>query len=178
MEKIAALEDAISKKSLVGIYSVFYTIAHGDPNFSTNKFRNVLEYVKTKNIPGLLQEFDGEDFEPEEKWDEDYWALVASSLIDNFCEERIQHLEIVGKKVYPLKASEENKSPCKIPMEEGVRQSEKGKAAKRKKMMSGEQGKRIISEEKKKEVKANHANRNPKSGESLLSRILGSRSGR
>ena len=112
MEKIAALEDAISKKSLVGIYSVFYTIAHGDPNFSTNKFRNVLEYVKTKNISGLLQEFDGEDFEPEEKWDEDYWALVASSLIDNFCEERIQHLEIVGKKVYPLKASEENKSPC------------------------------------------------------------------
>ena len=165
MEKIAALEDAISKKSLVGIYSVFYTIAHGDPNFSTNKFRNVLEYVKTKNISGLLQEFD-------------YWALVASSLIDNFCEERIQHLEIVGKKVYPLKASEENKSPCKIPMEEGARQSEKGKAAKRKKMMSGEQGKRIISEEKKKEVKANHANRNPKSGESLLSRILGSRSGR
>ena len=121
---------------------------------------------------------DGEDFEPEEKWDEDYWALVASSLIDNFCEERIQHLEIVGKKVYPLKASEENKSPCKIPMEEGARQSEKGKAAKRKKMMSGEQGKRIISEEKKKEVKANHANRIRKSGESLLSRILGSRSGR
>ena len=56
MEKIAALEDAISKKSLVGIYSVFYTIAHGDPNFSTNKFRNVLEYVKTKNISGLRQE--------------------------------------------------------------------------------------------------------------------------
>lgn len=178
MEKIAALEDAISKKSLVGIYSVFYTIAHGDPNFSTNKFRNVLEYVKTKNIPGLMQEFDGEAFEPEEKWDEDYWALVASSLIDNFCEERIQHLETVGKKVYPLKASEENKSPRKIPMEEGTRQSERGKAAKRKKTMSGEQEKRMISEEKKKEVKANHANRIRKSGESLLSRIFGSGSGR
>lgn len=62
MEKIAALEEAIEKKSLVGIYSVFYTIAHGDPNFSTNKFKETLAYVKTKNIQGLMQEYDGEEF--------------------------------------------------------------------------------------------------------------------
>ena len=103
MERIVALEEAIEKKNLVGIYSVFYTIAHGDPNFSTNKFRNVLNYVKNKNIEGLFQEYDGEEFEKEENWDEDYWALVASSLMDNFCEERINHLECVGKKVYPIK---------------------------------------------------------------------------
>ena len=30
MEKIAALEEAIEKKSLVGIYSVFYTIGGAD----------------------------------------------------------------------------------------------------------------------------------------------------
>ena len=50
MEKIVALEDALEKKSLVGIYSVFYTVAHGDPNFSTGKFRQLLEYVKSKKI--------------------------------------------------------------------------------------------------------------------------------
>lgn len=101
MEKIAALEDALNKNSLVGIYSVFYTIAHGDPNFSTGKFRQVLEYVKSRGITDLFQEYDGEQFEPEEQWDEDYWALIASSLVDNFCMERIEHLEQVGKKVYP-----------------------------------------------------------------------------
>lgn len=104
MEKIAALEDAIYKKSLVGIYSVFYTIVHGDPNFSTGKFAETLRYVKSKNIDGLMQEFDGDEFEPEDKWDEEYWALIASSLIDNFCDTRIQHLEKVGKKVFPIKA--------------------------------------------------------------------------
>lgn len=102
MEKIAALEEAIEKKSLVGIYSVFYTIAHGDPNFSTNKFKETLAYVKTKNIQGLMQEYDGEEFETEDKWNEGYWALIASSLMDNFCEERIAHLEEVGKKVYKM----------------------------------------------------------------------------
>ena len=106
MEKISALEDAIEKKSLVGIYSVFYTVAHGDPNFSTGKFRRLLEYVKSKNIDGLFQEYDGEEFETEDKWDEDYWALIASSLIDNFCMERIDHLEQVGKKVYKNRTAE------------------------------------------------------------------------
>ena len=104
MEKITALEEAIKKNNLVGIYSVFYTIAHGDPNFSTNKFQEALQYVKSKNIEGFLDEFDGEEFEPEQNWDEDYWALVASSLMDNFCEERIGHLKEVGRKVYPMKS--------------------------------------------------------------------------
>lgn len=101
MQRIEELEDAIQKNSLVGIYSVFYTIAHGDPNFSTGKFWDVFSYVKSKNISGFLQEFDGEVFQKEEKWDEEYWAYIASSLIDNFCEERIRHLEKVGKKLYP-----------------------------------------------------------------------------
>lgn len=172
MEKIAALEDAISKKSLVGIYSVFYTIAHGDPNFSTNKFKDVLAYVKMKNITGLMQEFDGEEFEPEEKWDEDYWALIASSLIDNFCEERIGHLEAVGKKVYPVKASEETENLNKMTAAKKVQQSGKGMKA-----ASGGQGKRMISEETKKKVRANHADRVHKR-DGLLSRIFGSGSGR
>lgn len=101
MQRIEELEDAIQKNSLVGIYSVFYTIAHGDPNFSTGKFWDVFSYVKSKNISSFLQEFDGEIFEEEEKWNEEYWAYIASSLIDNFCEERIKHLEKVGKKLYP-----------------------------------------------------------------------------
>lgn len=101
MEKNDTLEEAIRNNNLTGIYSVFYTIAHGDPNFSTGKFYDLLAYVQSKNIQGFMQEFDGDEFETEENWDEDYWALIASSLMDNFCEIRIKHLEEVGKKVYP-----------------------------------------------------------------------------
>ena len=101
MEKIDTLEEAIKNNNLVGIYSVFYTIAHGDPNFTTGKFYDVLAYVQSKNIVGFMKEFDGDEFETEENWDEDYWALIASSLMDNFCETRIKHLEEVGRKVYP-----------------------------------------------------------------------------
>lgn len=103
MDRIEALEEAIQKESLVGIYSVFYTIVHGDPNFSTGKFMETLEYVKRKNIKNFMQEFDGDEFEPEDKWDQEYWAFIASSLMDNFCEIRIQHLKKVGQKVYPVR---------------------------------------------------------------------------
>ena len=106
MERIEALEEAIQKQNLVGIYSVFYTIAHGDPAFSSGKFEKALTYVKGKQIPGFLQEFDGDEFEPEENWNEEYWAFLASALIDNFCETRIAHLKQVGRKIYPSKPKE------------------------------------------------------------------------
>lgn len=146
MEKIAALEDAIEKKSLVGIYSVFYTIAHGDPNFSTGKFRQILDYVKSKGIDNLFQKYDGEEFEPEEQWDEDYWALIASSLVDNFCMERINHLEEVGRKVYPVKKSERA-----VPAQ--------GRSVDRGPVSDGR-----ITEEQKKELKLKHKDRTRSSG--------------
>ncbi len=163
MEKIAALEDAIEKKSLVGIYSVFYTIAHGDPNFSTGKFRQLMDYVKSKEIDGFLQEYDGEKFEPEEKWDEDYWALIASSLVDNFCEERINHLEAIGKIVYPVKKIEKTASVRDEVIEENGMSKRSGHSN------------RLISEERKDRVKSQHANRTRRDGGGLLSKILGSK---
>jgi len=102
LEKIGALEEAIQQRSLAGIYSVFYTIAHGDPNFSTGKFMETLDYVKSKKIEGFMQEFDGEELKREEEWDKNYWAYIASSLMDNFCDVRIEHLKKIGQKVYPV----------------------------------------------------------------------------
>lgn len=120
MEKIGALEEAIQQKSLAGIYSVFYTIAHGDPNFSTGKFMETLSYVKSKNIEGLMQEFDGEELREEAQWDQNYWAYIASSLMDNFCDVRIEHLCRVGQKVYPAVQKQiqpnvrENRQPAAV----------------------------------------------------------------
>lgn len=160
MEKIATLEDAIKQNSLVGIYSVFYTIVHGDPNFSTNKFYEIFQYVKTKNIKGFLQEFDGEEFEPEENWNKEYWAFVASSLIDNFCVERIHHLEQVGKKVYPLKMAELPKSSS-VANKDIVKSkciSKNDIFGNRQKTMPFQKTK-LISEEKKQKLKSDYKNR-------------------
>lgn len=101
MEISKTLENAIETKNVSRIRSAFYTIAHEDPGFSSGKFRNTLNYVKTKNIPGLFDPYDGAVFEDETKWTKDYWAKVASDLVDNFCEERIEHLQKVGAKLYP-----------------------------------------------------------------------------
>lgn len=95
------LEDAINNKKISAIRSVFYSIAHEDPSFSTGKFVETFEYVKSKNIEGLFDEFDGTEFKPEEEWDEEYWAEVASELMDNFCAKRINHLMRIGRKIYP-----------------------------------------------------------------------------
>lgn len=156
MKRIPALEDAIAKKNLVGIYSVFYTIAHGDPNFSSGKFRNMLNYVKKQNIAGFIQEFDEEEFEPEDKWNEDYWAEVASSLMDNFCEERINHLEAVGKKVYPKKVVEQSND---------IKNTNISKNKSINKSINRQQevyNKRLITEESKRQLKDTHANRTRK----------------
>lgn len=172
MEKIEALEDAIEKKSLVGIYSVFYTIAHGDRNFSSNKFRCVLDYVKRQNIKGFMQEFDGEEFEPEEKWDENYWALVASSLMDNFCEERINHLEAVGRKVYPVKVIEQSKTSGNIRNTNNSVEIPNFKVDK-KESANKEHRTRLITEEQKRGVKFGHTNRTNKDDGGFLSKIFG-----
>ncbi len=97
------LEDAIFKKNIARIRNEFSVICQEDPSFSTGKFDQTLEYVKSKNINGFLAAFDGGTFEPKEKWNEDYWALVVYSLIDNFCIERINHLKQVSKYLYPPK---------------------------------------------------------------------------
>lgn len=181
MEKIAALEDAIAKNSLVGIYSVFYTIAHGDPNFSTGKFRACLDYVKSKNIAGFIQEFDGEEFETEEKWDADYWALIASSLVDNFCIERVDHLEAVGKKVYPIKTVEKPMpesnmtNTCDSVIEGDVVRTQIHENKTYTATQSTVQGKSIITDKQKRDVKNNHANKKGRNFGGFFSKILGPR---
>lgn len=109
MKITKTLEEAVNKGDLTGIYSTLYTVLHEDPAFSTGKFEQLLGYVRSRNVPGLMQPFDGERFESEDKWNEEYWALQASELVDNFCEERIEHLKKVGRKLYVEKKTSSEK---------------------------------------------------------------------
>lgn len=94
------LLEAIRSKNMLQIYNEFYNIAHEDRGFKTGKFLETLEYVKRQDIPDFIQPYDNREFEDQAKWDEDYWALVASSLMDNFSMERINHLKKVGSYLY------------------------------------------------------------------------------
>lgn len=107
------LKEAISHKNLTRIYNEFSVIAHEDPSFSTNKFEQTLEYVESLNILGLKKPFDGRIFEGQENWNEEYWALLVSSLLDNFSDERIKHLKEVSKYLHPhqIQSKEDSRVP-------------------------------------------------------------------
>jgi len=94
------LKEAVKSKNLDSIYNEFFVIAHEDPSFSSGKFMETLSYVKAQNILGFIKPFDGRRLEETENWDEDYWALLVSSLVDNFSMERIEHLEQVSRHLY------------------------------------------------------------------------------
>lgn len=107
MEKISDyLRRSVDDKNITGIRSVFTTIAGKDPSFSTGEFEDSLNYVRSKNIPGLFVPFDGEQFPPREQWDKEHRAMMIASLMDNFCMERINHLKQVSCFLYPPQANE------------------------------------------------------------------------
>jgi hypothetical protein len=100
MEMTETLKSAIEERNISRIRSVFYTIAHEDPSFASGKYEETLKYVKGLNIEGFIEAHNGSEFAPQDAWDKEYWAEVASELQDNFSQERIDHLIEVGKYVY------------------------------------------------------------------------------
>ena len=86
------LIEAIKRDDLVEVYSYFTMIAYRDPSFITGEFENTLEYVKENGISSLVKQHDGEVFKEQSHWDEEYWGIIAGSLVDNFSFKRIEHL--------------------------------------------------------------------------------------
>ena len=103
MKLSKAMENAIQEKNLDGIYASFYTLLLYDPSFSTGAFDETFQYIKSLGIPGFVQKYNGTEFKDAGAWNEEYWDMVASELVDNFCVERIQHLKKISMKVYPKK---------------------------------------------------------------------------
>lgn len=95
------MEEAIKEKDLGKIYSSFYTILLADPAFNTGKFDEVFEIVRKQNISGFIQQYNNVPFKTEDEWDQQYWDTLSSELMDNFCIERINHLKLVSRKLYP-----------------------------------------------------------------------------
>ena len=100
--------DAVAEQEAEQIRILITNIAYHDRGFYDGKFDEAVDYVKKNEVPGLWQEYDGEEFkENRDEWNGDYWAYLNASLMDNFCEERIAKLKEVGKHVYPQQAEAE-----------------------------------------------------------------------
>ena len=106
-----SLKKAIEEKNLLNIHNALSALTFKDEGFYTSEFEDTLREVESYNIEGLYDEFDGEEFKPESEWNKEYWAYLNASLIDNFCHERIDMLEKVGRKVYKKKQTAQSDAP-------------------------------------------------------------------
>lgn len=95
------LERALAEKNVLNIRNALSALTFADRGFYTDEFDDALQKAESLSIEGLYEPFDGEEFKPEDEWDEEYWRYLNASLIDNFCAERIEMLKKVGRKVYP-----------------------------------------------------------------------------
>ncbi|MCH1640886.1 hypothetical protein MJ257_12290 [Paenibacillus timonensis] len=95
----AYLQEAISKKNYIRIRNELCSIIHKDPIFHTGDFETALQYVK-RYIPDVVQVHDNLPFSGREHWDDEYWALVVSELMDNFSMERIEHVKQIGRHLH------------------------------------------------------------------------------
>lgn len=96
------LVDAVENNNITRIRSAFTTIAYEDPTFTSGKFTDSLEYVKSKNVSGVFTEFDQRAFKSKEEWNEDYWSEIVASLMNDFSYERINHLKEISQYLYPV----------------------------------------------------------------------------
>lgn len=94
------LQSAVDNGNMIRIHNELCSIIHMDPTFRTFAFQDALNYVRARNIPEVIQRHDGRPFASKSDWNNEYWALVLSDLMDNFSLERIHHIEEVGHYLY------------------------------------------------------------------------------
>lgn len=93
------LVEALAKRNAIHVRNELKSFIHKDPAFRTNRFREAFDYV-LRQMPDIVHPHNGEQFRPESEWNEDYWYLQMSRLMNNFSLARIEHLEAVGRKVF------------------------------------------------------------------------------
>ena len=91
---------AVGNRNMIQIHNELCSIIHKDPSFITRDFNDALGYVKSSGVVGVIQPHDQAATLPKASWDKEYWAQVVSDLMDNFSEERIQHVREIGRHLF------------------------------------------------------------------------------
>lgn len=90
----------VRERNVRHIINDLIMIIHNDRGLYTSEFADSLAYVKAAGID-VEEPFDGGDFAPESAWNDQYWAEQMAKLRFNFCQERIEHVKAIGRKLYP-----------------------------------------------------------------------------
>lgn len=117
-------EDVVTVRSALLDYLII------DRTFKS--FDEALAYASSR-LP-VIEEHDGEEFEPETAWDMRYVNLQKAALCYNFSQARIDHIKKVIAKVMPIEAS-----PT-------VTDKPSGHVQEKKRMSGGRTGRRIVEE--------------------------------
>lgn len=116
MYKYDAIESGIEKNDIKALRRALGNICYTNRNFSNGEFDEVVCYVESKGIKLKDDALVGDPTISSQKsafTDEDF-AMAVLELKENFCDERIQDVKTIGKKLYTAKpeASKQNsKSP-------------------------------------------------------------------
>ncbi len=93
-------------KDMYDIVGALMGYINADPTFKTNDFKAAVDYVLNHGVTReqLFAAFDSElDFEEDSsKWNEEYYSYARVYLKENFCIKRINHVEAVARKLYPV----------------------------------------------------------------------------
>jgi len=93
-------------KDMYDIVGALMGYINADPTFKTNDFKAAVDYVLNHGVTReqLFTAFDSElDFEEDSsKWNEEYYSYARVYLKENFCIKRINHVEAIARKLYPV----------------------------------------------------------------------------
>ena len=108
MQNYDAIENGIANNDVKALREAIGSIIYTNRDFSNGEFFEVMQYVESKGIqlkdPALVgsstissqkNEFTDEDF-----------AKAIFELKKNFCDERIEDVKVIGKKLYGKKKTE------------------------------------------------------------------------
>lgn len=131
MKPTTILLNAIEEKNYSRIVSALMGYIFVDK--SMREFKEAWDYTRKQGISDsmLLKKYDPE-FRPivenSSSWNEDYYCTALRGLEDNFCMERVKHLEAVARKLYPNLFAQRTTAPVKTE-QSGTRMDESSKKA-------------------------------------------------
>jgi hypothetical protein len=98
------LEEAIGNKDIKSIRNILTTSMVQDPGFNNGVFEERLKRCLVSGLTekDLFESFGGTAINTDSSaWTKDYYAAQRTEFRYNFSLERLEHLKMVGRKLYP-----------------------------------------------------------------------------
>lgn len=103
--KYEAIEKAIAQKDMKALREAVGNICYTSRDFSSGEFDEAIKYAKEKGMDIKESSLTGKPTISSQKssFTDDDFAEAVFALKENFCDERIQDVKEIGKKLYGAK---------------------------------------------------------------------------